>query len=325
MKKNIAIVYGGFSGEAEVSANSVKLAYSHINKDKYYPVCIRIVDNDWIAELEGEEVAVNKDDFSLLHKGKRLTFDGVFNVIHGTPGEDGKLQGYFDMLGIPYNNSGVLASALTFNKYSCNNLLRCFGVKCADAFLVKKGDEVVEDEVLDKVGLPCFVKPNKGGSSLGVTRVDKAEDLRKALSSALKEDDEVLVESFIGGRELTSGVFRYKDELMAFPVTEIISKNKFFDYEAKYTVGGAEEVTPANVPEEISRQCQEISKKVYDIIECKGFVRCDYIWTGKEMYFLEVNTVPGMSGTSIVPQQYRAMGYTDDQMMEMSVEQLLMC
>ena len=323
MRKNIAITYGGFSGEAQISAKSVLLVMEHIDKKKFNAIPIKIVDNNWIAEIDKIEIPVNKNDFSIEYNGKIIHFNAVFNVIHGTPGEDGKLQGYFDLLNIPYNNSGVLTSAVTFNKNVCNNLIKRLGINAAESILIKRGQKFDIAKLATQLGLPCFVKPNKGGSSIGTSKVMKKSEIKPAIECALKEDDEVLIESFVKGRELTSGVFRFNNELIAFPITEIVSTKEFFDFEAKYTDGLTNEITPAPVPKKISELCQKTSKYIYDSLDCKGFARVDYIWTGTDIFFLEINTVPGMSKNSIIPQQGRAMGIKDKELISMAIEETL--
>jgi D-alanine-D-alanine ligase len=236
-----------------------------------------------------------------------IKFDLVFNAIHGTPGEDGRLQVHFDSIGMPCTSSDFVTSALTFNKYLCLCYLSTLGVLTAESQLVRHGDEVVPDAIIDAVGLPCFVKPNKGGSSVGITKVSKKEGMLQAIKDALKEDDEVLIERFVPGREITCGVLNREGKITALPITEIISKNEFFDYEAKYK-GRSDEITPAQIPEEVAMECKQLSEKLYLELGCKGVVRFDYIYNEKGMYFLEVNTIPGLTEESIVPQQAREAG-----------------
>jgi D-alanine-D-alanine ligase len=240
--------------------------------------------------------------------------------MHGPPGENGKLQAYFDLLNIPYSTSGVLPLALTFNKYACKTFLSRCGIKTAVAVLLKKNEPWVTEEIVSKTGLPCFVKPNCGGSSFGVSLINDPGDLNRAIDMALKEDSEILIEEYIKGTELTCGLVKLKDKELVFPVTEIVSKRKFFDYEAKYTTGMAEEITPARVPEEISSKCQSISSRIYDLLNCIGIVRIDFICRDRELYFLELNGIPGMTRESIVPMQIRAYGLTESAVYEMIIK-----
>jgi D-alanine-D-alanine ligase len=307
---NVAIVCGGDSGEYEVSINSGGQVFHQLDRKKFMPFLVVISRQGWICRLNGEEVPVDKNAFTLHHDGKTIQFDVVFNAIHGTPGEDGKLQGYFDMIGIPYTSSGVSTSALTFNKSYCKKVVSSMGVKTANSVHLYNRMEDPVYAIWEEIAFPCFVKPNNGGSSVGMSKVNKAEELELALQKAFKEDNEVLVEDFIQGRELTCGVVRSEGKVIAFPVTEIISKTDFFDYEAKYKEGLAEEVVPANIPDEVSGKCKNISIDLYDKLNCRGVVRFDYIYSNYEFSFLEVNTVPGLSGQSIVPKMVRAHGWT---------------
>jgi D-alanine-D-alanine ligase len=240
--------------------------------------------------------------------------------MHGPPGENGKLQAYFDLLNIPYSTSGVLSLAMTFNKYVCKTFLSHCGIKTAKAILIKKNEQFITDEILAETGLPCFVKPNCSGSSFGVSLINNADDLNNAIEMALKEDNEVLIEEYIKGTELTCGLVKLKDKELVFPVTEIVSKKQFFDYEAKYTTGMSEEITPARIPEEISSKCQSISSRIYSLLNCTGLVRIDFICRDEEFYFLELNGIPGMTDGSIIPRQIRAYGLTESAVYEMIIK-----
>jgi D-alanine-D-alanine ligase len=271
----------------------------------------------------GKTYLIDKDDFSLSLEDEKILFDAVFIAIHGTPGEDGKLQGYLDMLGIPYTTSDHVSSALTFNKYFCNRFISSFEVKVAPSRLLYKGAEYHPVNILRTTGLPCFVKPNKGGSSVGMSKVREENELVPAIEKAFAEDDQVLVEGFIPGREITCGVILWEGQPRSLPVTEIISTKEFFDYEAKYTDGVADEITPADIPEDVERLCRATSEMLYDNLNCRGFVRFDYIYNDDGMYFLEVNTVPGLSPNSIVPQQAEADGISLEELFGLVIAQAL--
>jgi len=309
VKKNIAILSGGNSSENVISIKSAEQIMKMINKEMYQPYLINIRGKKWdIILQDSKRIPINLTDFSAEIDGKKIHFHYAFIIIHGDPGENGKIQAYLELQHIPYNTSGVLASALTFNKYACKLFLRNAGILTPESILLKKDHDIRYELVTEKVGMPCFVKPNNGGSSFGASRVSKPEDLSDAINNAFNEDSEVIVESYIKGTELSCGLLKTKKEEFIFPVTEIISKNDFFDFEAKYTEGMSEEITPANVPEEIQKKCRQISSDIYDILNCKGIVRIDFIVKGNQLYFLELNSIPGMSRESIVPKQIRTMG-----------------
>ena len=317
MKKNIAIIAGGNSSEFVISVKSAGQINQLIDKKRYNVHLVMIKGDSWSAQLEdGTECTVDMDDFSISNAGGKIRFDYAFIIIHGTPGEDGKLQAYLDMKGISYNTGGVLSSALSFNKYACKLFLRSFGILTAESVLLKKGRSIDEDEVISTTGLPCFVKPNNAGSSFGISRVNKQEELAQAIEAAYREDNEVIIESFIKGTELSCGLMKTGGKDYIFPVTEIVSHKEFFDYEAKYTVGMADEITPARVAEELQKKVQELSSQIYDYLDCRGLVRVDFIARGNQIYFLELNSVPGMSKESIVPKQIRAAGYSEEEIIE---------
>ncbi len=308
MKVNIAIVAGGNSGEYEVSLKSAAVVAKHLDHDIFDAFIIIIRGDEWTyTAADGKDYLVNKGDFSISIPTGRITFGCAFIAIHGTPGEDGILQGYFDLLKIPYTSSGQAASALTFNKFFCNRYVRALGVTVSDSILIRKEDQYNENEILNQLGLPVFVKPNRGGSSVGTSKVKELSALKKAIDLALKEDDQVLIEAFIPGREITCGVITYKGKPRALPITEIVSRKEFFDYEAKYQ-GKSEEITPAKLLSGVGLACKETSLMLYNQLNCKGMTRFDYIFNEKGLYFLEVNTVPGLSEASIVPQQAIADG-----------------
>lgn len=309
MKKNIALLSGGDSSEHDISVKSARQLAGQIDRDKYRVYTISIHGIEWIWEDEkGKRFSIDKNDFSLHLPKEKVRFDCAFIAIHGTPGEDGKLQAYFDLTGIPYTSSGRLTSALTFNKYFCKNYLANFGILSAKTLFFSHPDKVDPEIVVRELGLPCFVKPNEGGSSFGVSKVKKPEELEQAVEAAFREDREILIESYVEGREITCGLIKTKEREHIFPLAEIVSKNEFFDFHAKYTPEACEEIVPARIPEDKTRECQEISSRIYSILQCKGLVRIDYILSGDRFYFLEVNTIPGMTAESIVPKQIKAMG-----------------
>lgn len=322
MKKNIAIIAGGNSSEFPISIKSAGQIVELLNPCIYNTRLIVLKGKNWTSVNEdGTEVKVDLNDFSLtLHEGK-IIFDYAFIIIHGNPGEDGKLQAYFEMMGIPYNTCNVLCSALTFNKFACKSYLRNFGVLTAESIVVKKGAPIDESAILAKAGLPCFVKPNNGGSSFGTSKVTRQEDLLKAIELAFKEDPEVIIEAFVKGDELSCGLLKTSKEEFIFPVTEIVTKNEFFDFEAKYTPGITDEITPARVSVDIQKKVQNISSEVYDLLNCRGLVRVDFIVRGNQIYFLELNTVPGMSKESIVPKQIEAAGLKMEDVLEKIIEE----
>ncbi len=309
MMKNIAIVAGGDSSEYVVSVRSGANVFSAIDRQKFTPWMISIRNGIWSVLEDDKGIAsIDKGDFSFYLNGEKIRMEYAYIMIHGTPGEDGILQGYFDMLGIPYSSCGVQSSALTFNKNFCNKYLRSYDIQMARSLRLVAGEKWNPEEVVRELSLPLFVKPSAGGSSFGVTKVKKEEELAAAVDKALKESPEVLIEQFIEGKEFTCGVVKIGDKKIILPVTEVIPKNEFFDYEAKYTPGMTEEITPARISETLTKKVQSLSSEIYDLCNCKGIVRVDYILKGEIFYFLEINTVPGMTATSFIPQQIRAAG-----------------
>lgn len=308
MRKNIAIVCGGFSGEYDISIGSAQMVDKHLDQSKYVGYKIIVSKENWAYKTGFNEFLIDKTDFSLDLDGEMIHFDGVFNAIHGTPGEDGKLQGYFDMLGIPYTSCNAATSALTFNKHFCNRFVNSYGIKTANSLSFSRKEGADHQAIIDKLGLPVFVKPTESGSSVGISKVKKAEDLGKAIDLAFAESNRIIIEEHIEGRELACGLLNRKKELIVFPLTEIISKKEFFDYEAKYTSGMADEITPAELPEEIENDIKALSSFLFREMDCKGFVRFDYILSGGELYFLEVNSIPGISEASIIPKMAKTYG-----------------
>ena len=304
MKKNIAIVAGGDSSEVVVSLKSASGLNSFMDKERYNIFVVTIVGKVWQVELsENEKRVIDKNDFSFSVNGLKTVFDFAYITIHGTPGENGILQGYFDLIGIPYSCCGVLAAALTFNKFTCNTYLKGFGVKVAESLVLRAGQTVTDEDVAEKIGFPCFIKPNVGGSSFGVTKVKSAEQVQPAITKAFAEGEEVMIEAFLSGTEITCGIYKTKLKTQVLPVTEVVSENEFFDYDAKYK-GQVQEITPARISESLTGRVQKLSSAIYDILGCKGIVRIDYIITeGDVINLLEVNTTPGMTATSFIPQQ----------------------
>ncbi len=309
MKSIIAIVAGGDSSEVVVSLKSAAGLLSFMDQDKYQVYQVTLTKEAWVVNIaENEQIEINRSDFSFIYQGKKIKFDFAYITIHGTPGEDGILQGYFDLIGVPYSTCGVLASALTFNKFTCNQYLKSFGVKVSESVLLRSGQTISTDEVEKKTGFPCFVKPNVGGSSFGVTKVKSEEDLQPAIERAFKEGNEVMIEAFMQGTEITCGIYKTKGKSVVLPITEVVPYNEFFDFDAKYK-GQVEEITPARISSELTKRVQKLTSAIYDILGCKGVIRIDYIITeGDVINLLEVNTTPGMTTTSFIPQQVRAAG-----------------
>jgi D-alanine-D-alanine ligase len=309
MKKNIAIVAGGDSSEVVVSLKSASGLNSFMDKERYNIFIVTIVGKIWQVELsENETKIIDKNDFSFSINGVKTVFDFAYITIHGTPGENGILQGYFDLIGVPYSCCGVLAAALTFNKFTCNTYLKSFGVKVAESLVLRAGQTVTDKDVEEKIGFPCFIKPNVGGSSFGVTKVKSAEQVQPAIAKAFAEGGEVMIEAFLSGTEITCGIYKTKLKTKVFPVTEVVSENEFFDYDAKYK-GQVQEITPARISESLTGRVQKLSSAIYDILGCKGIVRIDFIITeGDVINLLEVNTTPGMTTTSFIPQQIAKAG-----------------
>ena len=324
MRLNIAVVSGGDSGEFEISIQSGLIVKQYLDPNQYkvYPIIIK--GQEWIHECPNNNVyTVDKNDFSVMMGEIKINFDCVFIAVHGTPGEDGRLQGYFDLIGIPYTSCDQLTSSLTFNKYFCKIVVSKFGAKTAQSILLTKSIHIPSDEILNQLTLPLFVKPNNGGSSVGMSKIKIAKDLDSAIEKAFQEDDEVLIEEFIEGREITCGILKHKGEIIKFPILEIISKRDFFDFEAKYDPGLAEEIVPAQIPEDVSTNCQEISAKLYEQLNCKGVVRFDYIYNKNGMYFLEVNTVPGLTESSLIPKMAKSYGMSLTEMFAILVKEAM--
>jgi len=309
MKKNIAIVAGGDSSEVVVSLKSAAGLYSFMDKERYNLFIITIVGNVWQVEWsDDEKIAIDKNDFSFIRNGEKTTFDFAYITIHGTPGENGILQGYFRLIGLPFSCCDVLAAAITFNKFTCNQYLKGFGVKVSESLVLRVGQTVSDEEVASTIGFPCFVKPNVGGSSFGVTKVKSVDQVQSAIAKAFEEGDEVMIEAFMSGIEITCGMYKTKEKTVVLPITEVVPENEFFDFDAKYK-GQVQEITPARISDTLTARVQKLTAAIYDILGCKGIVRIDYIISeGDVINLLEVNTTPGMTTTSFIPQQVRAAG-----------------
>lgn len=318
--KKVAVIAGGDSGEYGISIKSAAIVAQYIPSEKYEVFIIEIKGTDWkYRDEDGQNFQIDKNDFSLQLTDRLVHFDVIFNAIHGTPGEDGKILAYFEMLKIPFTSTASISSALTFNKAFCNQVVKNTGVNVAQSMHLFKDQEHSSEAILLKISLPCFVKPNQGGSSVGMSKVSKKEDLMPAIEKAFAEDTEVLVEEYIQGRELTIGVMKNKGEIICFPITEIISKKEFFDFEAKYNPQLNEEITPAVIPISLKLEIERIATLLYQILNLKGVVRFDFINSLNGLYFLEVNTVPGLSAESIVPQQVKQHGWSISELFDLMI------
>ena len=314
-KRTIAIVCGGDSSEHDVSLRSAQGLYSFFDKDRYNVYVVDVKGTDWHVNLaDGSIAVIDKNDFSFMENGKMRLFDYAYITIHGTPGENGIMQGYFDLINMPYSTSSVLVEAMTFNKYVLNNYLRGFGVNVAPSILIRRGEEETLDEqrVMDEIGMPCFVKPSADGSSFGVSKVKNIDQLAPALRLAFMESDEVMIESFMEGTEISIGVYKTREKSVVLPATEVVTSNEFFDYDAKYN-GQVQEITPARLSDDVARKVADETSRIYDLLHANGILRIDYIIGkdengGDKIMILEVNTTPGMTATSFIPQQVRAAG-----------------
>jgi D-alanine-D-alanine ligase len=308
MKKKLAIVYGGFSSEKKISQKSAGVIFEYIDRDIYEPYLVEVSEKSWHVNHKGGVFPVDKNKFSFIENEEEKTFDLAFITIHGTPGEDGKLQSYFDMIGLPYANSTCFGAALTFNKWACNSFLRAFGISTAKAILIRKTDKFNPIEIADEIGFPSFVKPNGAGSSFGITKVKTLMEMPDAIAKAFEEDAEVVVESFLSGREITCGLYRSGNKVTPLPLTEIIAEGEFFDYEAKYE-GKSQEITPANIDAALTEKIQNTAKSIFRRLDLRGLARIDFMVSEEGVpNLIEVNTNPGMSEASIVPQQIRTAG-----------------
>ena len=320
--KNIAIISGGYSGESVISIESAKFVVKHLNNKKYKGFLVIIDNSGWYhLDINNRRYDINRNDFSLNLEEGTINFHKVFNIIHGDPGENGKITSYFEMLGIPSTSSTSVVAALTFNKAFCNKVVGGLGINIAAEVYLNQGEKIDVDEILSQVGLPCFVKPNAGGSSIGMSKVNEENELIPAIERAFREDNQVLIEEFIQGREITCGVMESKGKTYILPLCEVIPKNDFFDYEAKYKSELAEEIVPAPIDAEFAATIKSTSAFLYRRLNCSGVVRMDYILTEDNIYFLEVNTIPGMSGASIVPKMAKEFGWSYEELIDRILEE----
>lgn len=318
--KNVAIVMGGYSSEYKISLTSGNVVFNNINRTKFNPFRIHVFKEKWVYVDENDaEFPIDKNDFSVTVGGTKINFDVVFNAIHGTPGEDGLLQAYFELLQIPQTSCDYYQAALTFNKRDMLSVLKPYGIKTAESYYLNLGDEINVDAILEKVGLPCFVKPNKSGSSFGISKVKTAAEFLPAIENAYKEDDEIIIESFLDGTEVSVGVINYKGMVTVLPITEIVSENDFFDYEAKY-LGKSKEITPARISDELKVKIETVAKRAYEVLKMKGFSRSEFIIVNNEPHMLEMNTIPGLTTESILPQQAREAGISLPELFENAIE-----
>ncbi|MFH6993994.1 D-alanine--D-alanine ligase [Flavobacterium sp. FlaQc-48] len=318
--KNIAIIMGGYSSEYKISLISGNVVYQYLDKTKYNGFRIHIFKEKWVyVDEKDAEYAIDRNDFSVTINDQKITFDCVFNAIHGTPGEDGLMQAYFELLGIPQSSCDYYQAALTFNKRDLLSVLKPYGIKTAISYYLNKGDVINTAEIVKKVGLPCFVKPNKAGSSFGISKVKSEAELPIAIEVAYKEDNEIIIESFLDGTEVSVGVINYQGEIKVLPITEIVSDNDFFDYEAKYE-GKSQEITPARISDELTQKVGETAKRAYEVLKMKGFSRSEFIIVDNEPYMLEMNTIPGLTTESLIPQQAQAAGISLEDLFTNAIE-----
>lgn len=318
--KNIAIIMGGYSSEFEISLKSGNVVYQFLDKTKYNGFRVHILKEKWVyVDDNNNEFPIDKNGFSVTVDGTKITFDAVFNAIHGTPGEDGLMQAYFNLIHLPQSSCDYYQAALTFNKRDMLSVLKPYGIKCATSYYLNKGEIINTKEIVNKVGLPCFVKPNKSGSSFGISKVKTEAELPIAIEVAYKEDSEIIIESFLDGTEVSVGVINYKGKITVLPITEIVSDNDFFDYEAKY-LGKSQEITPARIPADIAEKVNAVAKRAYEILNMKGFSRSEFILVDGEPYMLEMNTIPGLTTESLIPQQAREAGISLEDLFTNAIE-----
>ena len=318
--KNVAIIMGGYSSEYKISLKSGEVVYNHLDSTKYNLYKIHILTEGWFyVDEQNNRFVVDKNDFSVTVNSEKITFDVVFNAIHGTPGEDGLIQAYLKLLNIPQTSCNYYQSALTFNKRDMLSVLKPYGIKTAISYYLNKGDVIDENQIIQRVGLPCFVKPNKSGSSFGISMVKDSEQLLPAIDKAYIEDDEIIIESYLKGTEVSVGVIKYKDQTMVLPITEIVSENDFFDYEAKYE-GKSSEITPARISDDEKAKVEDAAKRIYTILKMDGFSRSEVILVSGEPFLLEMNTVPGLTTESILPQQAREAGISLNELFDNAIE-----
>jgi len=306
--KKVAIIMGGYSSEYQISLKSGNVVYQFLDQNLYKGYRIHILKDKWVyVDEQDNEFPIDRNDFSVTVNGEKITFDVIFNAIHGTPGEDGLMQAYFELLGIPQSSCDYYQAALTFNKRDLLSVLKPYGIKTATSYYLNQGDEIDEEAILKTVGLPCFVKPNKSGSSFGISKVKTKDELAYAIVNAYKEDNEIIIESFLDGTEVSVGVINYKGNITVLPITEIVSENDFFDYEAKY-LGKSQEITPARISPEMTAKVSAVAKKAYEVLKMSGFSRSEFIIVNGEPHMLEMNTIPGLTTESLIPQQAKEAG-----------------
>lgn len=320
MKKNIAIIMGGYSSEVNISLKSGNVVYNHLNKNRYNAYRVHILKEKWVAlGNDDKEYVINKNDFSFSKKGKTVLFDVVFNAIHGNPGENGMILSYLELLNIPHTSAPFYQMALTFNKRDTLSVVKEYGIKTAISVYLNKGDEIDADQIIAKVGLPCFIKPNNAGSSYGISKAYNEKEVIQGIENAYKEDNAILIESFLEGTEVSVGVVEFKGEVIVLPVTEIVSENDFFDYEAKYQ-GKSQEITPARLNSSQKEKVEVEAKKVYKALNMSGFSRSEFIFVDNEPHFLEINTVPGLTEESILPQQAKESGISLEELFDNAIQ-----
>ena len=318
--KNIAIIMGGYSSEYKISLKSGEVVYANLDQSKYKPFRVHIFKEKWVFVDDNQvEFPIDKNDFSVAINGTKIRFDCVFNAIHGTPGEDGLMQAYFELLNIKQTSCDYYQAALTFNKRDLLSVLKPYGIKTATSYYLNLGDTINQDQILEKVGLPCFVKPNKSGSSFGITKVKTKDELLFAIANAYKEDNELIIESFLNGIEVSVGVINYQGVTTVLPITEIVTENDFFDYEAKY-LGKSQEITPARISEELTQKVGALAKKAYEVLKMKGFSRSEFIIVDNEPFMLEMNTIPGLTTESLIPQQAKVAGISLQDLFSNAIE-----
>ncbi|MDT8413895.1 MAG: D-alanine--D-alanine ligase [Flavobacteriaceae bacterium] len=319
----VAVIMGGFSEEYKISLKSGAVVMKHLNSQQFEAYAIIITKKMWYyMDEQGLQIPVNKHDFSIIVNDKKICFDVVFNAIHGTPGEDGLIQAYFELIDLPQTSCGAYQAAITFNKRDLLSILKPYGIRMANSYFVNKGDIIDTNAIMARIGLPCFVKANRSGSSYGIYKVHQIEDLLPSVVKAFEVDDAILIESFLDGREVSVGVIQYQGETFVLPITEIITENDFFDYEAKY-LGKSDEVTPADIPESWATKVSAVAKKIYDVLGMKGFSRSEFIFVDGEPHLLEVNTVPGLTEQSLLPQQAEKAGISLKNLFENAIHEAL--
>ena len=323
MKKNIAIIMGGYSSEVEISLKSGAVVYQNISKETYNTYKVHILKDKWVVvDDNNTEYPINRHDFTAIIDNEKIKFDCVFNAIHGHPGENGSILAYFDLIRLKHTSAPFYQMALTFNKRDCLSVVKQYGIKTATSYYLDKGNEIYVDRIIDKVGLPCFIKPNNAGSSFGISKAKSKEEIIPAIEKAFKEDSQILIESFLDGTEVSIGVIEYKAKIKVLPMTEIVTENDFFDYEAKY-LGKSEEITPARISASAHKKLEKAASKVYQVLNMSGISRSEYILVNDEPYFLEINTVPGLTAESIIPQQVVAAGISLQEFFNNTIEMAL--